>query len=258
MGKIAISFDDAPTADTSSFSGAQRTDMICSALEAKNVQATFYVNSKNLRNDVEEERIRQYDKSGHFIANHGHGHLDAKKISFDRFVLDFLAADKLLRNFQNFRSWYRFPYLKLPENIEQVVEFLQEQKYQLGSLSVLTQDWRLQQMIDNRDVDQARLGQLYIEMITQQISFYTHLGRKDMPHILLLHENDLAALYLPRLLDEIKNLGFTIISMEEALVDKFYQLPLEEIMDFVMQRSPWMSKDGEQIQLELEKRQILR
>src|SRR5687768_13258718 len=69
--RIALSFDDAPTADGALFSGSRRTSALIRALaEAGVEQAAFFVTTRNLHGSAEERRLRAYAEAGHVLANH--------------------------------------------------------------------------------------------------------------------------------------------------------------------------------------------
>jgi hypothetical protein len=75
----------------------------------------------------------------------------------------------------------------------------------------------------NIKIDYSKLKEFYLEHIWNSIQFYDNIGRQVLGrsprHVLLLHENDLAALFLGDLIQLLKDKGWKIVSPEEAYKD---------------------------------------
>ena len=69
---------------------------------------------------------------------------------------------------------------------------------------------------DKKIINFSQLKKFYVETIMKSIEFYNELGTKNLSatpkHVLLLHENDLAALFISDLVKELRNKGWKIIS----------------------------------------------
>ena len=68
---------------------------------------------------------------------------------------------------------------------------------------------------------------LYIESHVEAAEFYdglarTAIGRSPI-HVMLLHETDLAALYIGDLVKGLREAGWTIVTADEAYADSFGQ-----------------------------------
>lgn len=67
------------------------------------------------------------------------------------------------------------------------------------------------------------MKQVYVESLWSSIKFYDNIAQQVLgrspKHILLLHENDLAALFIADLAEFIKAKGGKIISPQEAYTD---------------------------------------
>ena len=72
-------------------------------------------------------------------------------------------------------------------------------------------------------VYEDNLKKLYIDALWHSITFYDDLAnnylKRSPKHVLLLHENELAALFLGDLIEHIESKGWKIISPEEAYTD---------------------------------------
>lgn len=69
---------------------------------------------------------------------------------------------------------------------------------------------------------------MYVDVLLQSIEFYddiaqAQLGRSPR-HVLLLHENDLAALFVPQLITALRADGWDIIPAQNAFNDPISQI----------------------------------
>ena len=68
-----------------------------------------------------------------------------------------------------------------------------------------------------------RLRDAYVDLLSDSIEFYDEVAVKELGrsprHVLLLHENDLAALYLGDLVKRLRKTGWKIVSPELAFQD---------------------------------------
>jgi peptidoglycan-N-acetylglucosamine deacetylase len=89
-------------------------------------------------------------------------------------------------------------------------------------------DWHINSAVakaikSNTRINHDKLKKFYLEHIWNSIQFYDNIGRhvlgRSPKHVLLLHENDLAALFLGDLIQFLKDKGWKIVSPEEAYAD---------------------------------------
>jgi peptidoglycan/xylan/chitin deacetylase (PgdA/CDA1 family) len=229
--EIAITLDDAPREDTAHFDGATRTAKLLETLKRADVaQIAFFCNSARM-DAAGAARIKAYADAGHLIANHSHTHADLHQVGVQNFVADLGAADQALRGLPNFRPWFRFPYLHEGKSIE-VRDALRNELKTRGYLSayvtVDTYDWHMDQMFQDaiaagKKISFGRLRDAYVELHADSIEFYDDVAVKELGrsprHVLLLHENDLAALFLGDLVKKLRKNGWKIVSPELAFQD---------------------------------------
>jgi len=76
---------------------------------------------------------------------------------------------------------------------------------------------------EKKKIDYDKLRQIYLEHLWKSIAFYDQMARQAIgrspKHVLLLHENDLAALYVDELVALLREKGWKIISPTEAYTD---------------------------------------
>lgn len=230
-GEIALTFDDAPTPGTEVMTGTEKTQRLIEALaKAKAPPALFFVTTKHI-NDESTARLKQYTAAGHYLANHSHEHLSANQAAVHDFLVDVYKAHLMLKPFDRVLPLFRFPYLhsgQTTETRQQLTAGLAELGYGIGYVTVDNFDWYIDSLyreaVKNGDlVNREKLGKLYVETLWQAIQFYDDLAVKTLgrspKHVLLLHENDLAATYVGDLIRHIRAQGWTLISPEEAYQD---------------------------------------
>lgn len=234
-GSIALSFDDAPTGDSTIFSGEERSKKIVAALQKNTVaDALFFIKADNI-NASSRSRLELYSAAGYHLANHSFSHQSANELSLKDFLLDASNADLALKKFNNVLPYFRPPYLHYGRDLAAVTALrdgLQALGYQDGFVTIDNYDWYINALLvkaaeEQRPIDYKKARDLYIQVIWEAIVFFDEiaiqtLGRSPK-HILLLHENDSTALFLDDLIKHIKHNGGKIISPQEAYADPAYK-----------------------------------
>jgi peptidoglycan/xylan/chitin deacetylase (PgdA/CDA1 family) len=240
-GELALSFDDAPMGDMSLYSGVKRTEILISKLKKYQVKTVFFSVAGNLAKEGRLERMKSYDKAGHFIANHTLTHPNFNKTPLIEYIQGFNKADKLLRQFNNFRPWFRYPYLKHGETLAKrnaMRNHLKRRGYKHGYVTLDIQDWFMAKLLNEgikagKVVDTTKICNAYSEMIWDTIKYYEEksieLLKRSPKHSLLLHENDLAALCIDKLMDKILENKWTIISPELVMKDPIYGVKVDNL-----------------------------
>lgn len=235
--QIALTFDDAPRGDGPVFTGASRTAALIEALERAGVEgAMFFANSERL-DEAGARRLRAYAEAGHPIANHSHSHPSLHRIGAEAFLEDLRRAHDELSELPGYIPYFRFPFLHegRPAAVRDAVRRgLRTLGLKQGYVTVDNYDWYLQALMGEAvrttgslDIDGWK--RFYLDVLLDAVAFYDaearrYLGRSPR-HVLLLHENDLAALFIDDLVLALQSLGWEVISAEEA-----YQDPIAEQM----------------------------
>ncbi|OJW73681.1 MAG: hypothetical protein BGO68_05060 [Candidatus Amoebophilus sp. 36-38] len=246
VGEIALSLDDAPMPGTVIFNGMEKTKKIIQALREANCPAIgIFAIGKYAQVPINMKRLHMYAEAGHIIANHSYSHPKLNDITAQEFIVDIKRAHEILSPLPNFRPLFRFPYLAEGKNKAQrqeVIQALQDMGYREGYTTVNNHDYYINKLLldavkAGETVDYDKLKNLYITIlwdcikINQELA-YKVLGRKAK-HILLLHENDLVALFIGDLIAHIRKQGWKIISIEEAYGDPLADLPVTNTYSFV-------------------------
>lgn len=228
--EIAFSFDDAPRGDEAIFTGRQRADKLIEVLLKHKIQAVFFVNPERFRYDDRKDRIIQYAKAGHLIANHTYSHPDIKKIKVENYFDEISLADELLQEFPTYTKWFRFPYLREGETTEvrdQIRSHLRRSGYINGYVTVDNYDYFINDLVQaaissGHKVNLNRACRMLADLMWDGIQFYDEVAKRHIgkvKHVLLMHENDIEALCLDKLIDKLKRSGWRIIPPAEAYTD---------------------------------------
>ncbi|MDN4503485.1 polysaccharide deacetylase family protein [Alteromonadaceae bacterium BrNp21-10] len=228
---IALTFDDAPRADTAYFSGNERTQVLINSLQIAGVkQAMFFCTTSHIT-PANRSRLLAYQQAGHTLANHSHNHISADKSELKVFLADLKQSHALLGEFDNARDFYRFPYLHEGDShykFNTILANLKQLGYRNGYVTVDSFDWYLDSqfqkaLVADKQVDMHALQQLYVDVLVQSVEHYDNLAMqyigRSPKHVLLLHENDLAALFVDDLVRALRQKGWQIISAQEAYSD---------------------------------------
>lgn len=234
--RIALSFDDVPRGPGAFLTPDQRTQGILSGLAAADVeQAVFFVATGNLdkpEGKGGEERIMLYSGAGHLIANHSHAHRRLSQIPAEDYLQDIDRASAWLRNRPGNRPWFRFPFLDegRADKVKRdaVRGGLARRGLANGYVTVDGADWNMEALtiaarVSGKPMDMRALRELYVETMVGAANFYDGLARRTLgrspAHMLLLHETDLAALFLPALVEALRKDGWEIVTADEAYAD---------------------------------------
>jgi peptidoglycan-N-acetylglucosamine deacetylase len=239
--RIAISFDDVPRNAGAWLTPDERTDMLIAGLsEAAVPQAAFFVNPGALaRPDGAggEARIAAYVAAGHVIANHGFSHMKLSDSEVDAYVADIDAAESWLAGRPGRRPWFRFPFLDegRADRVKRdaVRSALAQRGLSNGYVTIDASDWNMESLTlaavaAGTPIDRARLREHYVTAHVEAADFYDRLAVRTLgrspAHMLLLHETDLAALFITDLVAALRADGWTIISADEAYADPIAQV----------------------------------
>lgn len=233
--QIALTFDDAPRGDGPVFTGEARTAALIEALDRAGVDgAMIFANSARL-DESGTRRLTAYAEAGHPIANHSHSHGSVDSLGAEAFLEDVQKAHGLLSALPGYAPYFRFPYLREGRTApvrDAVRRGLESMGLKQGYVTVDNYDWHLQTLMGQAmrttgTLDLEGWKRFYLDVLLGAVEFYDaqahrHLGRSPR-HVLLLHENDLAALFIDDLVEALESRGWEIISADMAYQDPMAQ-----------------------------------
>lgn len=234
--RIALTFDDVPRGPGAFLTQEERTQRLIAALKAAGVkQAAFFVNPGFLENPERaggEERIARYVRAGHVLANHSYSHRALTAVTAEAYLADIDRAEAWLKGREGRRPWFRFPFLNEGRQDkakrDAVRAGLKARGLQNGSVTVDASDWHTEQLaLDakkaGKAIDIDALRDLYVENHVEAAEFYEGLARQTLgrspAHVLLLHETDLAALWIDDLVAALRGAGWEIVTADAAFAD---------------------------------------
>ena len=234
--RIALTFDDVPRQRGAFMTPDERGVRLIAALKrARVTQAAFFVNPGNLATADGaggERRIEAYTAAGHAIANHSFSHPALTAVSAVDYLADIDRAEAWLEGRPGRRPWFRFPFLNEGRNDkakrDAVRLGLKARGLRNGYVTVDGSDWNMEALAANavkagKTIDMARLRDLYVETHVEAADYNDDLARRTIgrspAHVLLLHETDLAALFIPDLVAGLRKAGWTIVTADKAFAD---------------------------------------
>lgn len=229
--EIALSFDDAPTPDSALMTGAERTQKIIAALQKNKVPDALIFVKADYISPQTAERLKQYAAAGFHLANHSFSHQSASQIGVSAYIEDARKAQLALKPFNNVLNYHRFPFLHYGKDlaeINQLQNLLGELGYKDGYVTIDNFDWYISALItkvaeENKIINYAKARDFYVSSLYESIEFYDAIAKKTLNrsprHVLLLHENDAAALFIGDLIQHLRNKGWKIISPQQAYKD---------------------------------------
>jgi hypothetical protein len=149
------------------------------------------------------------------------------------YLADIDAADAWLKNLPGYRPWFRFPFLdeggRDKAKRDAVRQGLAERQLANAYVTAESSDWNLETLtreavLAGKAIDRKALRDLYITWHIEAANYADALMQKAIgrqpAQVLLLHETDLAAMFIGDLVKALRRDGWTVISADEAYSDQ--------------------------------------
>ncbi|WP_286269613.1 polysaccharide deacetylase family protein [Thalassotalea hakodatensis] len=188
--ELAITFDDSPRHANGYLDGKTRSQLLIKQLAKHNVPQVAFFSVSNRLDAEGTARLRRYASAGHIIANHTDSHPNINQSNLNDYGDDFLQAHTKLHSYDNFRSWFRFPYLREGDNLEKrngMRQLLTKYRYKNAYVSLNNYDWYIESLFQQAvkqgiKIDMQRMEKFYVEQLIESITYYDdmaikHLGR---------------------------------------------------------------------------------
>jgi peptidoglycan/xylan/chitin deacetylase (PgdA/CDA1 family) len=234
--RIALTFDDVPRDRGAFLTHEERTVRLIAALERARVeQAAFFVTAGFLQDADRrggEDRITAYTAAGHVLANHSFTHPHLSERTASEYLADLDKTEAWLKGRQGRRPWFRHPYLDEgmgdKAKRDAVRAGLKARGLRNGYVTVDGADWHLEMLTQEaaragKTMDMNALRDLYVTTHVEAANFNDALARRLLrrspAHVLLLHETDIAALFIEDLVAALRKDGWEIITADKAFAD---------------------------------------
>ncbi len=234
---VAITIDDldVDADDTPLMNLEQRNAAILATLRRHRLRAALFVCGMRVDNPAGRRHVRDWGDAGHLVCNHTYSHVPYSRTSFEAFSVDTLRCERLIQDVPNFRRLFRFPALKegaTRTQRDRMRSFLREHSYRMGSVTIDTSDWAIDERLRKRlaaqpHADVAPYRAFLLEHIWQRATFYdglaSHLLGRPIKHTLLIHHKLLTALFLEDLLRMFTSRGWRLVDADDAFRDPVFE-----------------------------------
>jgi peptidoglycan-N-acetylglucosamine deacetylase len=234
--RIALTFDDVPRMQGAFLTRDDRRAKLIAALkQAKVKQAAFFVNPghlSDLNDPIEANRVMDYVRAGHVIANHSFSHGNLSDMTAEAYLADIDKAALWLKGRKGYRPWFRFPFLNEGRSDkvkrDAIRDGLRARGLSNGYITADSSDWHIENLTiaakqKSQSMDRDALRNLYVRRHLAAANFYNDLAVKTLgrspAHVMLLHETDIAALFIADLVAALRTDGWKIITADKAYAD---------------------------------------
>lgn len=235
--KIAFTFDDGAINDFGEYKLETWNQRLLDNLSKHQLKAILFSAGANKSTEKGKYVLSSWNNAGHFIANHtmSHVNFNSKNTSLEAFKLELSRNDGIIKQYSNYLPYFRFPYLKegdTKEKVEGFRAFMEQKGYKNGHVSIDASDWYIhgrlvKRLQENPKADVSGFREYYKDHLLNRAQYYDSLAyqltNRRINHVLLLHHNLAAALFLDDLIQHFKANGWEVINADKAYEDKIYQ-----------------------------------
>lgn len=243
---ISITFDDVPIHGEFTLppeSVKEINQKLLDTLNKYNIKATGFVNEGHLKNDPKllQSLLADWHQQGHNLGNHTFSHISYHNTDLDTYLADIqkgaTTTQTVLSHQQ--QKFFRPPYLHAGDtNASQQLLDTGLEKLGLRLVPVTMEnadyvfDAPYSEKLQNKQVSAADSYQKqYLAFTEQRLDFYESASAKmfdqPVPHILMLHVNQLNADALDSILMSLQARGYQFQSLEQSLQHQIYSQPTQ-------------------------------
>jgi hypothetical protein len=237
--EMSITMDDFNLREKTLLSPEKRNERILETLKKSEIKGALYVAAKFIESEADKNLLKAWGEAGHMIGNHTFNHIPFdSKVTAEEEIREIIKAEDILKSFSGFKKSFRFPMLTegdTAEKRDQVRTWLRHQDYTVGSVTIDTSDWYIDQRMREKiakdpKTDLKKYRSYYLNHLWENAQYYNDLSKRvlgrEVKHTLLVHFNLLNAIFLGDALAMFKSRGWKLIDAEEAFKDPaFAKLP---------------------------------
>lgn len=234
--KISFTFDDGATNDIGDFKLEMWNQLLLDNLKKHHLRAILFSSGYNKENEKGKYVLSSWNDAGHLIGNHTYSHpnFNSKAVSIEHFESELIQNDTIIDKYSNYCRYFRFPYLKEGNTIEKVNgfrQFLKQNGYKNAHVTIDASDWYIDSRLvkrlrENPKADISGFNDYYKKHLFSRALFYDsiayQLTNRHIHHVLILHHNLAAALFLDDLIKYFEANGWEAIDTDKAYQDKIY------------------------------------
>ena len=242
---VALTFDDLPAVGTSNVAAVRAiTSDILDGLDRYHVPATGFVIGRRvdaLASHSGPSILAEWTRRGYPLGSHTYSHIDLSEVKARAFENDVIANEKVLAPVWaaagTDAKYLRFPFNHAgdtPAKHDEVRAFLTGRGYRIATCTIDTSDYVFNDayalMRERRDTASiVKLWADYLAYTATEIDYYESLNVQvfghSIPHVMLLHANQLNADLIEQLLTIFETKDFRFVTLDDAQADPAYQTP---------------------------------
>jgi peptidoglycan/xylan/chitin deacetylase (PgdA/CDA1 family) len=249
---VAITVDDLPGAivgndfamgDLKELQKINRA--IPAILKSHHAWAIGFVNERKLQvqneRDARAELLEMWLDAGLTLGNHTFSHADFQITSLEKYedetIEGQVVTTALLKAIGQTEKYFRHPYLNTGPTAEAKTAFeafLKERDYTIAPVTVEDADYVFNDVLgyatEKKDKKMAaRAKKEYLEYVDTTFNYSEGLSRdlfgREIPQVLLIHDNQLNTECLDALLTKLEHRGYKFASLDQAMSDPAYATP---------------------------------
>lgn len=234
--KISFTFDDGQINDIGEYKLKIWNQLLLDNLKKHNLKAILFSSGANKSSEKGKYVLTSWNNAGHLIANHTftHANFNSKHSSLESFEFELTQNDAIIKKYSNYYPYFRFPYLKegdTKEKVDGFRPFMKQKGYKNGHVSIDASDWYIDSRLvtrlkENPKSDISGFRDYYKNHLLNRALFYDSLAyqltNRRINHVILLHHNLAAALFLDDLIKHFENNGWEVIDADKAYKDPIY------------------------------------
>ena len=234
--QFSITMDDFHWQNAVKLTAAERNRAILETLRTHSIKAAMFVIGGNIEEEEGKQLLSAWDQAGHLIGNHTYSHrnFNAPTTDVNAYGEDILRAEALLKEFPQFRRYFRFPMLKEGDTTakrDAMRAFLSQHGYRVGHVTIDNSDWLIDQRLtarvkENPAANVKPYRGYYLDHLWSRAEYYDALAHRmldyQVKHTLLVHFNLLNALFLGDVIAMFKAKGWQPIDAEQAFSDPVF------------------------------------
>lgn len=263
---ISITFDDVPIHGEFTLSGQSFKDInqkLLDTLKKYNIKATGFVNEGHLKKDPKllQSLLSDWHKQGHNLGNHTFSHISYHKNELDAYLADIQKGATITQKVlaKQKQKFFRPPYLHAGDthNAQQMLDKgLEKLGLRLVPVTMENADYVFDApytvKLQNKQLSEANTyKQQYLTFTEHRLDFYESASAKmfeqPVPHILMLHVNQLNADSLDSILMSLQSRGYHFQSLEQTLRHPIYAQPTQAFKFGIHWLYRWDKSKGKKV-----------
>jgi len=244
--EVAITIDDLPVVTISRDfqTEVEITENLLKSITENKIPVTGFVIGDKLYKEGELDSnkvnlIKMWLDTGLELGNHTFTHPSLNNTSLDDYKKEVIRCDDILKEvlaaYKKKPEYLRQPYLQFGKDAKKIkdyYQFLEDQSYKMAPVTIDNSDWIFARAfekayLDNDSLSMNKIAKAYIPYMKSKFEYYKKQSEKlfgyEIKQILLIHASRLNADYIGDLIKMIRNSGYKIISLRDALTDKAYE-----------------------------------